>query len=81
MFLMIFDWGSAMPMTVSERDEYENLRADWPVYDCDYDPDRERPFRAVPLSDRETELLADSPAELRTLIRADHAARTPWTGR
>ncbi|MCL2580831.1 MAG: hypothetical protein FWE35_00050 [Streptosporangiales bacterium] len=70
-----------MPMTVKERDQYENLKADWPVYDCSYDPDREHPFRAVPLADRNTELAADSPAELRALVRADHAARIQGTGR
>lgn len=70
-----------MPMTVKERDQYENLKADWPVYDYSYDPDREHPFHAVPLADSETELTADSPGELRALVRADHAARTPGNAR
>lgn len=70
-----------MAMTVKERDQYENLKADWPVYDYSYDPGREHPYRAVPLADRETELAADSPDELRALVREDHAARTPGTAR
>lgn len=70
-----------MPMTVEERDQYETLKSDWPVYACDYDPDRAHPFRAVPLADRGTVLEADSPGELRALVRADHVARTPGEAR
>jgi hypothetical protein len=34
-----------MPMTVKERDQYENLKADWPNYDCGYDSALIRPRR------------------------------------
>lgn len=64
-----------MPMTVEARDQYEILKSDWPANDYSYDPDRERPFRAVPHANRETVLAADSPGELRDFVRADHAMR------
>lgn len=71
-----------MHMTVEQRDQFETLKSDWsPNYDFSHCPGEERPFRAVPHADPLTEFAADTPAELRDLVRDDHAMRTAGVGK
>jgi hypothetical protein len=68
-------------MTVTDRDQYEILKTDWsPLYDISHCPGRDHPFLALPRTSPETVIDADSPAQLRDRIRADHATRVEGAG-
>jgi hypothetical protein len=67
-------------MTMADRDQYEMLRSDWsPNYHITHCPDRSPPFRAAPRDDPAAVLEADSPQQLREMIRRHHAARAGTT--
>ena len=63
-------------MTLEERDQYAMLQADWsPAYDITCHPGEASPFRAVPRAAPGTVLRADTPQDLRVMVRDHHASR------
>ena len=66
-------------MTLEERDQYAMLQADWsPAYDITHHPDAATAFQAVPRADPGIILRADTPQELREMVRNHHASHA-WS--
>jgi hypothetical protein len=64
-------------VTLHERDQYAMLQADWsPAYDITHHSDTA--FQAVPCADPGTILRANTPQELREMVRSHHASRA-WS--